>query len=305
MKRGSDKMKLDRLLGITLELMTKRRVTATELAARFEVSVRTVYRDIELINQAGIPVASYTGAEGGFELMDGFYLTKQHFSVDDFSLIYNLLNSMEGAIGSKFTTLMHKLGSLHPALLNGERHDKLIIDLSASENEKPIIHPLFNAIHEAKVVAFSYTSASGTVSERKVEPNRIYWEKGVWYLEGYCLLRRAKRFFRISRMANLQISEETFHPREVSIAPEEETFQGTQVHLRFDPAARQRVLEQFAGECVHQGTHIDVKTIFYVREYALSVILSYGSKVEIIEPNDLKEDLMEAIAHIQQLYRGK
>lgn len=298
-------MRLDRMLGITLELMTKRRVTATELAARFEVSVRTVYRDIELINQAGIPVASFTGAEGGFELMDGFFLTKQHFSVDDFSLIYNLLKSMEGAIGSKFTTLLHKLGSLHPALLNGERDDKLIIDLSTAENEKPIIHPLFNAIHETKVVAFSYTSTSGTATERKVEPNRLYWEKGAWYLEGYCLLRRAKRFFRITRMAALQISEETFLPREVSTAPAEEAFQGTQVHLRFDIAARQRVLEQFPGECTHHGTHIDVKTIFYVREYALSVILSYGSKVEIMEPDDLKHDLMKAIEDIQQLYRGK
>ncbi|CAH1200590.1 hypothetical protein PAECIP111893_01478 [Paenibacillus plantiphilus] len=302
-------MRLDRMLGITLELMTKRRVTATELAARFEVSVRTVYRDIELINQAGIPVASFTGAEGGFELMDGFFLTKQHFSVDDFSLIYNLLKSMEGAIGSKFTTLLHKLGSLHPALLNGERDDKLIIDLSTAENEKPIIHPLFNAIHETKVVAFSYTSASGTSSERNVEPNRLYWEKGAWYLEGYCLLRRAKRFFRITRMAALQISEATFRPRdqpiEVSAAPVEEAFQGTEVHLRFDPAARQRVLEQFPSECIHQETHIDVKTIFYVREYALSVVLSYGSKVEIMKPDDLKQDLLKAIEDIQQLYRGK
>ena len=78
-------MKLDRLLGITMELLTKR-VTATALAARYEVSVRTIYRDVDLINQAGIPIASYPGADGGFELMSGFYLTRQHFSVDDFWL---------------------------------------------------------------------------------------------------------------------------------------------------------------------------------------------------------------------------
>ncbi|WP_353625960.1 HTH domain-containing protein [Bacillus sp. JCM 19041] len=84
-------MKLARLLGITMELLTKRRVTATDLAARFEVSIRTIYRDIELINQAGVPVASFSGADGGFELMNGFFLTKQTFSLDDLLLIYSLL----------------------------------------------------------------------------------------------------------------------------------------------------------------------------------------------------------------------
>lgn len=93
-------MKLDRMLGITMELLAKRRVTATELAARFEVSIRTIYRDVDLINQAGIPVASFTGTDGGFELMNGFFLTKQHFSVDDFSVIYNLLKGMKGAMGA-------------------------------------------------------------------------------------------------------------------------------------------------------------------------------------------------------------
>lgn len=90
-------MRLDRLLGITLELLAKKRVTAATLAAKFEVSVRTVYRDVELINQAGIPVASFTGADGGFELMDGFYLTRQHFSVDDLSVIYTRTRISSGS----------------------------------------------------------------------------------------------------------------------------------------------------------------------------------------------------------------
>jgi predicted DNA-binding transcriptional regulator YafY len=108
-----------------MELLTKKRVTATELAARFEVSVRTIYRDVEFISQAGIPVASFLGTDGGFELMDGFFLTKQHFSVDDFSMIYHLLRGVEGTIGGTFTSLMHKLGSLQPALLKGGYDHKM------------------------------------------------------------------------------------------------------------------------------------------------------------------------------------
>lgn len=111
-------MRLDRLLGITLELMAKKRVTAAELAEKFEVSIRTVYRDVDLINQSGIPVASFSGADGGFELMNGFFLTRQHFSVDDLSVIYTLLKAMEGTMGNAVVPAMRKLVSLSPGLAN-------------------------------------------------------------------------------------------------------------------------------------------------------------------------------------------
>ena len=201
------------MLGITMELLTKRRVTATELAVRFEVSIRTIYRDVDLINQSGIPVASFTGTDGGFELMNGFFLTKQHFSVDDFSVIYNLLKGMEGAMGGQSTSLMHKLSSLQPALLNGGIHDKIIFDMSTSESEKAIVHQLLHAINRTRVIAFSYTSATGTSSQRNVEPIKLYWERGAWYLEGYCLSHQAKRFFRVSRITELEMLDDHYHPR--------------------------------------------------------------------------------------------
>ncbi|MDF2649412.1 MAG: YafY family transcriptional regulator [Paenibacillus sp.] len=295
-------MKLDRMLGITMELMTRKRVTATELAARFEVSIRTIYRDVELINQAGIPVASFTGSDGGFEIMNGFFLTKQHFSVDDFSVIYNLLKGMEGAMGGKSTSLMNKLSSLQPALLNGGYHDKIIFDMSSSKSEKAIIQPIFQAIKQTRVIIFSYISASGTLTERQVEPIHLYWERGGWYLEGYCLSRQAKRIFRVSRITQFEVSDVQFQLRREYNLPAQEEVQGMQVHLRFDLKAQPRVLEQFQGECTHREEHIDVHTVFYTREYALSIILSYGSYVEIITPDELKHDLLEKIKEIQKLY---
>ncbi|CAM4253115.1 HTH domain-containing protein [Paenibacillus macerans] len=129
-------VRLDRLLGITLELMAKKRVTAAQLAGKFEVSVRTVYRDVELINQAGIPVASFTGADGGFELMNGFFLTRQHFSLEDLSVIYSLLKAMEGAMGGTAASAMRKLASLHPALANEGSHEAVILSMDAPEQLK-------------------------------------------------------------------------------------------------------------------------------------------------------------------------
>jgi predicted DNA-binding transcriptional regulator YafY len=176
--------------------------------------------------------------------------------------------------------------------------------MSTSDSEKAIIHPLFQAIKQMKVIAFSYTSSSGTPTARRVEPIMLYWERGAWYLDGYCLLRRAKRMFRVSRIAQLEVSDDRFQPREAFLLPAQEEVQGTQVHLRFDVKAQPRVLEQFQGECAHQGDHIDVHTVFYSKEYAISVILSYGSKVEIISPDDLREGLIAQVEQIRKLYNN-
>ncbi|TCJ04708.1 helix-turn-helix transcriptional regulator [Cytobacillus praedii] len=294
-------MKLDRLLGITMALLTKRRVTATELASRFEVSIRTIYRDIELINLSGIPVTSFSGTDGGFELMSGFFLTKQYFSIDDFSVIYNLLKEMDGAVGGKeYTTLINKLSTLQPALLHADRQDKIIFDMSASEGEKEIIIPLLKAIDQTKRIEFTYTNALGQESIRKIEPLNLLWERGTWYIDSYCLLRKDKRYFRVSRMTNLEVLEELFTRKIYFKRPVQE--HGTNAHLRFDLSAQPRVFEQFPGEFTHHGDFIDVQTIFYSREYAISIILSYGEKVEIISPVELKDDLMQKMNEIRKVY---
>lgn len=298
-------MRLDRLLGMTLELMTNKRVTAAELAARFEVSVRTVYRDIELINQAGIPVASFAGADGGFELMNGYFLTRQHFSVDDLSVIYTLLKAMEAAMGGAVSPAMRKLASLNPQLADEESREAVILSIGASDSEKEMVQELFRAVRQRRVVRLSYTSASGTPTERSVEPLNLLWEKGAWYLEGYCRLRQSKRYFRVSRIVSLDLDEEQFVPRSIPDEPERDDAQGIRAHLRFDQAVQARVLEQFAGECVLCGDGIEVHTTFYKKEYALSVIASYGTHVEIVAPAELRDNVIAHIEAIRQHYVKK
>lgn len=297
-------MRLDRLLGITLELMAKNRVTATELAAKFEVSVRTVYRDIELINQAGIPVASYSGADGGFELMNGFILTKQYFSVDDLSVIYTLLKAMEGAMGGAVKSAMRKLASLHPALANGGSHEAVILSISTPERERDIVQQVFQAIRQTRVIEFVYTDTTGSLTERCVEPMNLLWDKKAWYLEGYCRLRQAKRYFRISRIRRLEMLESVFVPRPSSNEWLKEEAQGISACLRFDLSVATRVLEQFPGECMYSGEYIEVHTTFYTKEYALSVIASYGTNVEILSPDELRNDVIAHIEAIRHHYKN-
>ncbi|WP_020618265.1 helix-turn-helix transcriptional regulator [Paenibacillus daejeonensis] len=295
-------MKLDRLLAITMELMMRKRVKATDLAERFEVSVRTVYRDIETINQAGIPVASFTGAEGGFELMEGYFLTKQHFSLEDFSMIYQLLRQMDEAAGGSLVTLRHKLGTLHPALAKGEAQERIVFDLSTREEDQAVIRPLYQAIRQRKRVAFAYKDAEGTESDRKVEPLRLYWERGIWYMEAYCMTRQALRLFRVSRLSQVLLTDESYTPRDELTLTHAETPEGLDVHLRFSLEAQTRVQDQFGEACEHHETHIDVHTVVYSREYALSVALSYGTKVIIMEPTALRAELLEHMREIAALY---
>ncbi|MCA1295471.1 YafY family transcriptional regulator [Paenibacillus sp. alder61] len=297
-------MKLDRMFGITMELMTRNRVTAAELAARFEVSVRTIYRDIDLINQAGIPIVSYTGTDGGFELMDGFFLTRQHFSIDDFSVIYSLLKGLEAALGGSYTTLARKLTSLQPALKNGgdDRHN-IILEWSTNDSEKTVVQQLLPAIRQNLRISFSYVTALGTETARTVEPLQLFWEQGAWYLKGFCQLRRANRLFRVSRISGLQVTEEKFTARHEKPEEEEKNRpQGMEVHLRFTPSARLRAMEQFPRGYVMRDGHLEVKTVCYTKDYALSIVLSYGTEVTILSPDSLKEDLLQKIKEIGSLY---
>ncbi|MCF1675044.1 MAG: YafY family transcriptional regulator [Tetragenococcus koreensis] len=296
-------MKLDRLLGITMELLTNKRVPATKLASRFEVSIRTIYRDIELINQSGIPIVSFSGTDGGFEIMDGFFLSKQHFSIDDFSIIYSLLEDIDEAVGGKkFATLANKLSSLQPALLDERLQKKIVFDMSTSETEKEVLPLLIKAIDQVQRITFTYTDAFGQVSKRKVEPLNLLWEKGIWYLDSYCLLREDRRLFRATRITELELLDETFFLKVHDKSSINKQENGIDVHLRFDSTAYPRVFEQFPDEYTYFGAFVDVKTIFYSREYALSVILSYGSKVKILSPDSLKKDLVEKTNEILQIY---
>ena len=295
--RGVLSMRLDRLLGIALELMAKKRVTAAELAEKFEVSVRTVYRDIELINQAGIPVVSYAGSEGGYELADGYFVTRQYFSVDDLSVIHSLLKAMEGAMGGTVSSAMRKLSSLHPQLAGEEA---VVLGMSVPERDRHHVQELFKAIRQRHVVRLAYTDAAGTSSERSVEPMNLLWSKGVWYLEAYCRKQQAKRYFRVSRIDRLGVTEEVFVRRQLEEEPEREEAQGIRAHLRFDLSVRMRVLEQFPGECTYHGDCIEVRTTFYRKEYALSVIAGYGTHVDIVSPDDLRD---EVVAHLDSIRR--
>ncbi|MDQ8734380.1 YafY family protein [Paenibacillus sp. LHD-38] len=299
------------MLSITMTLLNQPRVSATELAERFEVSLRTIYRDMESINQAGIPIVSFPGSDGGYEIMSGYRIDKQILFLDDFSSIITALRGAQSATDSSdINGLLERIGALMPASSSTNGTGNVDLDFTPVPNEKEKIEPLQKAIKELHLVRFEYLDNKGNETERMIEPMGLFLKGYVWYLYGYCLTRSDIRVFRLSRMVNLGSLPHTFVRRPYTLQDVEQQFMGkanfTKVRtvLNFDPEVKTRVRDEFGYDKVidnPDGT-MSVITHYSSTERAIRNILSYSSFVTVIEPSDLIEELTRHIKNMARLY---
>ena len=201
-------MKIDRLVSILMVLLDKRRIGARELADMFEVSLRTIYRDIDAISAAGIPVRAAPGVGGGFEIMREYKLDRRVFSTDDLSALLMGLSSLSGMVrGDELVHALAKVRSLIPADRAGEielRVNQICIDLSpwmGSGGIQPCLELIKGALQESRLLAFDYIAHHGRKTARTAEPYRLVLKGSRWYLQGYCRSRGDFRLFRLSRMS--------------------------------------------------------------------------------------------------------
>lgn len=304
-------MKLDRLLAITMTLLNQTRVSATSLAERFEVSLRTIYRDMESINQAGIPIVSFPGSDGGYEIMSGYRIDKQILSLDDFSSIFSALRGVRSVTDSTdFDGLLERIGAIMP---NQARADQMNVDfdLTPTPNDKEKIVLLHQAIKDCQLVQIDYLDNKGTETERTIEPMGLFLKGYVWYLYGYCLMRSDIRVFRLSRMLQIRTMTERFSRRNYSLQDVEQQFMGianfarVRAVLLFDQELKTRVRDEFGSDEVvanADGT-ITVITFYSSMENAIRSILSYSSYVTVIEPPDVIEELQQHLRKLALKYK--
>ena len=214
-------MKIDRLVSIIMILLDKERIGAQELADLFEVSPRTIYRDIDAINMAGIPIHSTPGVGGGFEIMQNYKIDKKIFSAADLSAILMGLSGLSNMIrGEELINALAKVKSFIPADRAKAielKVNQICIDLSpwtGSRNIQLYLEIVKAALQESRLLSFEYVAHHGNISSRTVEPYQLVLKSSHWYLHGYCHKRNDFRMFRLSRMSNLQIQEKTFIPQE-------------------------------------------------------------------------------------------
>ena len=250
-------MKVDRLVSIIMTLLDKERIGAQELADTFEVSPRTIYRDIEAINMAGIPIRSISGVGGGFEIMPEYKLDKKVFSTADLSIILMGLSSLSNIVrGNDLVNAFEKVKSFIPAEKAKEieiKTNQICIDLSpwvGNRTIQPNLERIKTAIQDHKLLYFEYIAHHGIKTVRTVEPYQLVLKGIHWYFQGYCYTRNDYRLFRLSRMSELQIRPERFIPRDfkkpiLDFDQIAETMQ-TEVKIRIHKSLLDRVLEYCA-----------------------------------------------------------
>lgn len=309
--RGGFGLKLDRLLAITMCLLSNKRVTAAELADRFEVSLRTVYRDIDAINQAGIPVASYPGPDGGYEIMPGYRIDKQVLTLEHLVAIYTSLRGIQSATdNSELTELLERIGALIPEDFTTSASFSLDFRHSSNADVKEKIRSLQLAVREMHTVKFDYMDSRGAETSRTVEPMGLYLKRSAWYLWGFCRIRSALRVFRLSRMNNLKLLSERFVRRNLTIEDIDKDRNikppdGVDVMLCFNPAAKARVREEFEAADIAEnpdGTLL-IKAYYYSREKAVQHLLSFGIHVRVLAPPEFIDEFRCQVLQISRLYQ--
>jgi predicted DNA-binding transcriptional regulator YafY len=296
-------------------LLDKERIGAQELADMFEVSPRTIYRDIDAINMAGIPVRGAPGVGGGFEIMQNYKIDKKVFSTSDLSALLMGLSSLSSMVrGNELVNALAKVKSFIPADRAKDielKANQMHIDLSpwmGSPNVQPYLEIIKTALQENRLLSFEYADRYGNKTARTAEPYQLVLKGSHWYWQGYCHKRNDYRLFRLSRMSNLQMPAGTFTPRDyqkpvLDFAEILETMQ-TEVKLRIHESVMDRVLDFCTYEHVSPDgdEHYLVSFPFIENDYYYSILLSFGDKCECLEPLPIRSEMKRRIHDMATIY---
>ncbi|MCI8589919.1 MAG: YafY family transcriptional regulator [Clostridiales bacterium] len=299
-------LKLERLIGILSILLQQQKVTAPYLAEKFEVSRRTIQRDIEALCQAGIPLVTEPGTKGGVSIMEGYTIDRTLLSTSDMQAILAGLRSLDSVSGTnRYVQLMEKLSAGASNLLAGDAH--ILIDLSSwyKTSLAPKIECLHEAILSARKVSFLYYAPKGE-SVRIIEPYHIIFHWSNWYVWGWCELRADFRLFKLGRMVELKMDE----PYTKRIVPEpdfsnERIFPAVyQVKAKIAPVYKWRLVEEYGLESfVEQpdGTLL-FSFGFTDKRSVVGWIASFGEGAELLEPAELRKDVLAFAENIRKKY---
>lgn len=298
-------MKESRLFKILYYLLTHKQATAVELAEEFEVSVRTIYRDIDNLSSAGIPVYAMQGKGGGIALMEGFTLDQTMFSKMEQEQILNALQGLIVTESEQSNELLMKLS----AIFHIHSTNWIEIDFSGWSQQKPqqdIFVHIKKAILERYVIAFDYFHYLGKIEKRHIQPLKLVFKSKAWYVYGYCLLRNDYRFFKLTRITHLQITYEKFLPQKIDIPHDivEEDENLVTGLLKFDNSMAFRIYDEFPCDDIRkQGDYLLVETSLPHNHVLYSYILSFGEHVEIIKPQEIREEMHNHLKKLQEKYK--
>lgn len=303
-------MKIDRLIGILSILLQKEMTTAPELAERFEVSRRTIGRDIEALCKAGIPIQTMQGNGGGISIMNGYRMDRTLLTSRDMQMILAGLRSLDSVSGSRYYgQLMEKIQAGSSELISGR--DSILIDLSSwyKTSLAPKIATMQDAIENRHILEFDYYAPSGE-SKRFIEPYYVVFKWTSWYVYGWCLKRKDYRLFKLNRMDKVRETEQGFTCRNAPVPDfiSELAFpRNIILKALFEPDMKWRLVEEFGPDCYEvqeDGRLLLIQDYGDINDLTMWM-LTFGDKATVIEPIEVREKLKNIAESMIKKYGGK
>lgn len=302
-------MKLERLISIIYKLLNHEVLSASMLAEEFQVSTRTIYRDIDVICAAGIPVISYQGNKGGYGILDGYKMDRSLLGSYDVDSLITVLRSLATVFEDE-----RAQGTIERLQTIGEEHQNqnLSVDFESYRTEPEALRQLRSGITERKVVRFDYINAQNERTTRDMEPLQLHYKYSNWYINGFCRKRQGYREFRLSRMLNLSLTQETFQPHE-EVPKEDYTSdyvwanKVSDVVVKVKQEALAEALDQFhkVDKQFHDDGSMTIRIPVYEplkARWLWSILLSFSSGAEVVEPYGLRVLLKEKLQNTIKLY---
>lgn len=286
-------MQESRLFKIIYYILDRGQATAPELAEKLEVSVRTIYRDIDALSSAGVPIYTEAGRNGGIRFMNGFVLNRAVLSEEEKQEILTALQSINTAQERPGSQTLQKLS----AMFHLDSENWLEVDFSrwggpGLDNETFAL--LKSAIVQCRAVRIRYAGCE-RISERTVQPCRLVYKARSWYLKAFCTEKRAVRIFKLSRIVDLKLLDKTFSRRELPEPPEMPADTCRPVTLRFPKEMAYRVYDEFDRTQIRQQESGDLIVSAEMPEdmWLIGFLLSFGTQVEVLSPACLREELAQ------------
>lgn len=296
-------------------LLERKKISATKLAEMFEVTPRTIYRDIETINLAGIPIIAYPGVNGGIGIMEEYKIDKKLFTTSDITTLLMGLGSISSTLSSEeIVNTLAKIKGLIPAEQIRDielKSSQITIDLTSwagNKNLQPNLEKIKKALNERKFLSFNYSDRGGKKSSRKVEPYRLVLKEANWYLQGYCTSRQDFRIFKLSRISVLEVFDDIFIPREFNAKALGGSDWIEKKIIIIKLSVHESLLERVVEYCGEENTQFygDNRYIvnfpFVEDDFGYSILLSFGNKCECLEPENVREELIRRIKKLSDVY---
>ncbi|MFF2093174.1 helix-turn-helix transcriptional regulator [Paenibacillus sp. NPDC058174] len=291
-------------------LLNNEVISASALADKYEVSQRTIYRDIEAISAAGIPVVSYQGVNGGYGIIDSYKMDKSLLNAFDAETLITVLSGLSTVFeDEQAMDTVRKLQTIQ----RDNADPVLNLEMGGHPSYNQLLRDLREAIKKRTVIQFDYISWKNERTKRSVEPASLKFRRQAWYLYGFCRERNDFREFKLSRISDMKVLAEHFQ-RRVELAPEDrrpyfhnEGAEPVDVVLRFTKQSLAMALDYFNNQerAYHEDGSMTIKLQLRDADnsrWLIRVLLSFGEDAEIIEPAGLRQELKDTLGKMLQIY---